>query len=143
MKKILKTKNSLKRFFSYGFNFLKRYGTPYKSWKNLIANKISINIANDDQKEFVFNLMKGYNVSGFFNKNEIRDLGKINLYEKAKLKALEILPKYEKSMTEIKKFLPERFNKDITEDQKIILLDAMKLFDIKNTIISLFRNGFN
>ena len=41
-----------------------------------------------------------------------------------------------------KKNCPKRFNKDITKDQKCILLNAMKLFDIKNTIDSLFRNGF-
>ena len=41
-----------------------------------------------------------------------------------------------------KKFLPKRFNKDITEDQKSVLLNAMNLFDIRNTIVSLFRNGF-
>ena len=62
--------------------------------------------------------MKGYNVSNFFNKNEIRDLGEINLYEKARLKALEILLKCEKSTTEIKELLPKIFSKDITEDQK-------------------------
>ena len=43
--------------FSYGFNFLGRYGTPYKFLKNLAKNKTSINIANDDQSDFVFNLM--------------------------------------------------------------------------------------
>ena len=54
--------------FSYGFNSLGRYGTPYRLLKNLIAGKISINIANDDQNNFAFNLMKGYNVSSFFHK---------------------------------------------------------------------------
>ena len=46
-----------------------------------------------------------------------------------------------KSVEGIKKFLPKRFNKDITEDQKSILLNSIKLFDIRNTIVSLFRNG--
>ena len=64
------------------------------------------------------------------------------MYEKSRFKALEILLKCEKNVEEIKKFFPKRFNKDITEDQKSILLNAMKLFDIKNTIVSLFRNGF-
>ena len=54
--------------FSYGFNFLERYGTAYRFLKNLIANKISINTANDDQRDFVFNLMNGYNISIFFKK---------------------------------------------------------------------------
>ena len=63
------------------------------------------------------------------------------MYEKARFTKLEILLKCEKSTTGLKKFLPKRFNKDITEDQKSILLNAMKLFDIRNTIISLFRNG--
>ena len=52
--------------FSYGFNFLEKCGTPYRFLKNLIANKISINTVNDDQRDFVFNLMKGYNISSFF-----------------------------------------------------------------------------
>ena len=34
--------------FSYGFNFLERYGTLSEILKNLIASKISINTANDD-----------------------------------------------------------------------------------------------
>ena len=68
--------------------------------------------------------------------------GKINLYEKAKLKVLEILLKCEKSTTALGKFLPKTFNKDITEDQKSVFLNAMKLFDIRNIIVSLFRNGF-
>ena len=52
--------------FSYGLIFLGRYDMPYRLLKNLIANKISINTVNDDQGNFVFNLMKGYNVSSFF-----------------------------------------------------------------------------
>ena len=86
--------------------------------------------------------MKGYNIGSFFKKSETRDLDQKNLYEKSRFKALEILLKCEKNVEEIIKFLPKRFNKDITEDQKSILLNAMKLFDIKNTIVSLFRNGF-
>ena len=128
--------------FSYGFNFLRRYGTPHKFLKKLIANKKSINIANDDRKDFVFNLMKGCNVNSFFNKNENRDLDKRNLDEKSRSKAIEVLLKCEKSVEGIKKFLPKGFNKDITEDQKSILLNAMKLFDIRNTIVSFFRNDF-
>ena len=48
----------------------------------------------------------------------------------------------EKSVEGKKKFFPKRFKKDITEDQKNILLNAMKLFDIKNTFVSFLRNGF-
>ena len=55
--------------FSYGFSFLERYGTPYRLLKNLAANKICIIIANDDRRDFVFNLMKGYNVTNFFKKS--------------------------------------------------------------------------
>ena len=44
-----------------------------------------------------------------------------------------------KNVEGIKKFLPKRFNKDITEDQ---ILNAMKLLDIKNAIVSLSRTGF-
>ena len=64
------------------------------------------------------------------------------MYEKTKLKALEILLKCKKEVEEIKKFLPKRSNKDITEDQKSVLLNTMNLFDIRNAIVSLFRNGF-
>ena len=135
-------KKSSQEIFSYGFNFLERYGSPHRFLKNLVANKIIINTTNDDQRDFVFNLMKGYNISSFFKKSETRDLDKKNLYEKSRFKALEILLKCEKNVEEIIKFLPKRFNKDITEDQKSILLNAMKLFNIKNTIVSLFRNGF-
>ena len=115
---------------------------PYRLLKNLIANKISINTANDDQNNFVFNLMKGYNVSSFFKKSEIKYLDLYNLHEKSRLKAIKILLECEESVKGIKKFFPKRFKKDITEDQKNILLNAMKLFNIKNTIVNLFRNGF-
>ena len=107
----------------------------------MIANKISINTANDDQRDFVFNLMKGYNISSFFKKSETRDLDKKNLYEKSRFKALEILLKCEKNVEEIKKFFPKRFNKDITEDQKSILLNAMKLFEIKNVCLKMVLSG--
>ena len=86
--------------------------------------------------------MKGYNISSFFKKSETRDLDKKNLYENSRFKALEILLECEKNVEGIKSFLPKIFNKDITEDQKSVLLNAMKLFDIKNVIVSLFRNGF-
>ena len=87
--------------------------------------------------------MKGYKISNFLKKSETRDLGKKNFYEKSRFKALEILLEREKNAEEIKNFLPKRFNKDIIEYQKIILLNVMKLFDIKNTIVSLFRNCFS
>ena len=42
--------------YSYGFNFLERYSTPYRFLKSLITNKISINTANDDQRDFDLHL---------------------------------------------------------------------------------------
>ena len=40
--------------------------------KNLGAKKKTVmNTVNDDQRNFVFDLMKGYNVSNFFKKSEI------------------------------------------------------------------------
>ena len=54
--------------FFDGFSFLKIYGTPYILLKNLVANEISIKTVNDDQRDLVFNLMKEYNVSSFFQK---------------------------------------------------------------------------
>ena len=59
--------------------------------KNLVANKISITTVNDDHIDFVFNLMKGYNVSSFFKKSATKDLDNRNLYEKSKRKALDTL----------------------------------------------------
>ena len=56
-----------------------------------MASKISINTVNDDQRKFVLDLMKGYNVSIFFKKIETKDLDIRNLYEKSKHKALAIL----------------------------------------------------
>ena len=76
--------------FSNGFNFLERYGTPSKFLKNLIADKISINTANDDQRDFVGNLIKGFNISSFLKKSETRDLGKKNLHEKIDSKHLRL-----------------------------------------------------
>ena len=54
--------------------------------KNLVTNKLSMNSVNDDQRDFVFDLMKGYNVSSFFKKSETKDLSNRNFYEKSKLK---------------------------------------------------------
>ena len=54
--------------FFDGFSFLKKYGTPYIPLKNLAANKIIIKTVNYDQRDLVFNLMQGYNVSSFFQK---------------------------------------------------------------------------
>ena len=64
------------------------------------------------------------------------------MQEKGKLKAFYILLKCEKSTAGIKHFLLKRFKKDINEDQKSVLLNAMMLFDIRKAIASLFRNGF-
>ena len=57
----------------------------------LVATKISINAINDDQKEFVFNLMKEHSVAIFFfkkKKKKIKDFSEKNLYQKARLKVL-------------------------------------------------------
>ena len=111
--------------------------------KNFVANKISIKTVNDDQRDFVFNLMKGYNVNSFFKKSGIKDLDNRNLYEKSKHKALDILLECEKSTEGIKKFFPKNSKKYINENQKSILLNAMMLFDIRNTIVNLFINDFS
>ena len=74
--------------------------------------------------------MKGLNIGSFFKKSEIRDLGKGNQFEKIKSRAIEIFLKCENSLEEIKRA------------QKTVLLNVIKLFDIRNTIVSLFRNGF-
>ena len=76
--------------------------------KYFVANKISIKTVNDDQRDFVFNLMKGYNVNSFFKKSGIKDLDNRNLYEKSKRKALDILLECEKSREGIKKFFPKK-----------------------------------
>ena len=50
---------------------------------------------NDDQNNFVFNLVKGYTVSNFLKQIEIRDLEERNLYEKSMFEAIETLLKCE------------------------------------------------
>ena len=81
-----------------------------------MADKISINTANHDQRDFVFDLMKGHNMSSIFKKSKIKDFDNRNLYEKNKLKALEILLKCEKGAEGVKKAFPKKYNKDIAED---------------------------
>ena len=76
-----------------------------------MANKININTVNDDQRDFAFNLMKGYNVSSFFKKSVTKDLNNRNLYEKSERKALDILLESEKSTKEIKEFLSKEISK--------------------------------
>ena len=70
MKKILATKSCFKRFFSITLVFLKTYSKPYILLTNLVANKIDKNTVNDDERDFVFDLMKGYNASSIFKKKE-------------------------------------------------------------------------
>ena len=41
-----------------------------------------------------------------------------------------------------KKVSSKKINKDFTEDQKSVLSNAMKLFDIRNVVAVLFKNGF-
>ena len=77
----------------------------------------------------------------FYKEKEIKDLNEWNFYEKGTIKALEILLKCEKSVTEINKFFPKRFKNDINEDQKSILFNAMKLFDIRKKIVSFLVMG--
>ena len=107
-----------------------------------MANKIGINTVNDNQKDFVFELMKRCNVSSFFIKHKTKDLDNKSLSERSKLKAIDILLKCEKSTDGIKTLLRKTFKRDINQNQKSILLNAMMLFDIRNAIFSLFRNGF-
>ena len=76
-----------------------------------MAYKININTVNDDQRDFAFNLMKGYNVSSFFKKSVTKDLNNRNLYEKSERKALDILLESEKSTKEIKEFLSKEISK--------------------------------
>ena len=102
-----------------GFSFFKRYSNPYILLKNLMTNKTSMNMVNDDQIDFVFDLTKGYNVSSFFKKSKTKDLDNRNLYERSKFKANDILLKCEKSTEGIKRFLAKRFKKDINEIQKV------------------------
>ena len=98
-----------------GFSFLKKYSTRYILLKNLVASKTSINTVNDDENDIVFDLMKAYNVSSFFKKSGIINW---NLYEKSKLKALNILLKCEKRTEGIKKFLPKGFKKTLKKIKK-------------------------
>ena len=76
-----------------------------------MAYKININTVNDDQRDFAFNLMKGYSVSSFFKKSVTKDLNNRNLYEKSERKALDILLESEKSTKEIKEFLSKEISK--------------------------------
>ena len=56
--------------------FFKRYSKPYIVFKNLLANKIGRNTVNDDQRDFVFDQMEGYNVSNFLRKSETKNFRK-------------------------------------------------------------------
>ena len=78
-----------------------------------MGNKIRINTVNDGQRDFVFDLMKGCNVSNLFKKSETLDLEIRNSYEKTNCKALDILLEYQKSTEGIKNFFPKRFKKGI------------------------------
>ena len=59
--------------FSYDFNFFKKYATLYVSLKSLIASKISINMANYDQEDFVFDWMKGCSMVSFKKRKRKRN----------------------------------------------------------------------
>ena len=91
------------RHFFLWFQLFREIWHTLQVFKNLIANEIIINRVNDDQKDFVFNLIIQYNLTNFFNKNEIIDIGEKNLYEKGRSKAIEILLKFEKKCRKDKK----------------------------------------
>ena len=61
-----------------------------------MVNKTGINTVNDDQRNFVFDLMKRCNVGIFIKKYEIKDSDNKRLYEKSKLIVLDILLKLKK-----------------------------------------------
>ena len=61
-----------------------------------MVNKTGINTVNDDQRNFVFNLMKRCNVVIFIKIYEIKDSDNKRLHEKSKPKALDILLKLKK-----------------------------------------------
>ena len=82
-------------FFLMALFFFKRYSKPYIVFKNLLANKIGINTVNDDQRDFVFDQMKGYNVSNFLKKSETKNFRKF--VWKSKFKALDIHLKRERN----------------------------------------------
>ena len=98
-KEILTIKNYLKIFF-WWFKFFRKI---WHTLENLIADKISINRSNDDQNNFSFSLIKGYNVSSFLTKSEIKYLDEKNLHEKSRSKAFEKLLVCEKCIEGIKK----------------------------------------
>ena len=102
---MLNTKVVPEDFFDE-FSFLKRYSKPNSLLKNLVTNEIGIIAVNDGERNFVFDLMKGYNVNSIFKKSETKDLDNRNLYERSKFKALEstILLKCEKKYRRDKKF---------------------------------------
>ena len=68
-------------------------------------------------KDFLFDLIKGYNVSSFFKQSETKDLDNRYLCEKSKRSALDIFLECEKSTEWIKEFLLKIFKKDINENR--------------------------
>ena len=68
-------------------------------------------------KDFLFDLIKGYNVSSFFKQSETKDSDNRYLYERNKRSALDIFLECEKSTEWIKEFLLKIFKKDINENR--------------------------
>ena len=68
--------------------------------------------------------MKGYNTNIFFKKGEIECFNELNLNHKIKAKAHDILLKSEK-----------KCKSNINGDQKSVLLNAIKLFNMTSRIV--------
>ena len=80
--------------------------------------------------------MKGCNTNIFFKKGEIECFNELNLNHKIKAKAHDILLKSEKNVkAKIMTFFQKRFKKDINGDQKSVLLNAIKLFNMTSRIV--------
>ena len=68
--------NEENHFRFHEIDFLENFGTLYDLLKNLVTNKISMDIANSDQIHCIINLMTGYDKNDLFAKENKNTQGK-------------------------------------------------------------------
>ena len=132
-----------KLFFDGRFHeisFLNKNGTLYSLLKDVATRKTTVDIANADQNSFIHNLMHGYNVWDFDKKTKIKSTGDgshsttLAIADDVFLNSNKIFKKG------IKSFFPTKYRKIISQEQKGIFINAMQLYNGRNTIIRIFKN---
>ena len=123
-------------------DFLKDFSTLYDLLRDLVTSKIGITYANTDQMRFIIYLMMGYFEKKIFIEKTKIYKEKSDSWQDEVLNMAKIILKNskEKLFKKVKTFFQKNFKYGILEEQKDVLLNAVRLYDSRSKIIKLFEN---